>query len=60
MALVADEDGLLHALSRDQGQLLGRLSVASKPLACAPISEQDMGWTIASDGSLTAFRMLYA
>ena len=60
MALVADEDGLLHALSRDQGQLLGRLSVASKPLACAPISEQDMGWTIASDGSLTAFRMLHA
>jgi len=24
------------------------------------MSEQDMGWTIASDGSLTAFRMLYA
>lgn len=60
LGLVADEEGVLHALGREQGQLLGRLSVASKPLVCAPLLDQQQGWTIAGDGSITGFRMTHA
>ena len=60
LGLVADEEGMLHAVGRDQGQLLGRLSVASKPLVCAPLVDQQQGWTLAADGSVTCFRMTHA
>lgn len=57
MALVADEEGVLHALGREQGQFIGRLNIASAPLACAPMVEQTQGWTLAVDGSVCGFRM---
>lgn len=60
LGLVADEEGMLHAVGRDQGHLLGRLSVASKQLVCAPLVNQQQGWTLAADGSVACFRMTHA
>ncbi|NCW01999.1 MAG: outer membrane protein assembly factor BamB [Betaproteobacteria bacterium] len=60
LALVADEEGVLHGLGREQGQLLGRLSVGSKSIACAPWIDGTLGWTISSDGSVCGFRMAHA
>jgi len=60
LALIADEEGFLHALGREQGQLLGRLSVAAAPLTCAPLIEQSQGWTLSMDGSVCSFRVTNA
>jgi hypothetical protein len=58
--LLADDQGLLHALSREQGTLVGRLQLSSKDQACAPLVENNRGWVLGVDGALTQFRIASA
>lgn len=56
--VVGDFEGYLHALSKDDGSLLGRLEVdANEAIIAAPVVYNDIIYVYSSDGTLAAISL---
>jgi outer membrane protein assembly factor BamB len=52
--VVGDLEGYLHALSREDGSLVGRVQVGDDPILAAPVVYGDVIYVYTSGGTLAA------
>ena len=55
--IVGDVEGYVHVLDADDGTALGRARPASEPIAARPLRVDDTMYVLATDGTLTAYRL---
>lgn len=55
--ILGDVEGYVHVLDADDGTVLGRARPASDPIAARPVRVDDTMYVLATDGTLTAYRL---
>ena len=53
---VADEDGAVYLLDKNNGQLINRVQLSGSPLAAPPLVRNDTVLMVAQDGTVRAWR----